>query len=928
MQKEPDRSIDAVTREIYQQKMLALRSAFADGSSSLKIVRGRSDVIDGLVRTLWREASKQNPDLAKGVVLAAVGGYGRRELFPHSDVDLLFLLDSRLSANVVEKTYMDSIRRVSQTLWDYGVRISAQTRKVSECDRFDASNAEFTLSLLDQRLIVGDSVVYDRFVQVIEKALRRDRKLILRRLGELTAARHGKYGGTLFHLEPNVKDCPGGLRDVQVRGWIMQVLAAGRDPRGSDLEAKADRGPLQPEKHDEHQEFNSAVAFLQLLRCFLHFRHDRDDNTLDWQAQDAAAAAAVGLDRRGVASPDAAYWMRLYFRNARIVERRVAQVLEAASPVAPSNRLTGSAGVKKASQYRTKQDIASRGFTVEQGAAVFAPPGVRSTGSVSDQYDPSHDPETVLTMFEVMSATGCRLGLDAEDRLSQALPLLSAELEEGPALWRHLEAILTGPFAGKAIRAMHALGILELLIPEFHGIDALVIRDAYHRYTVDEHTFVLIDTLHELESSEVSGPPSQRAPASRIPAVVKPRLAHPLTEWTSRFGQLLRDLQQPGLLYLMALLHDTGKGRNTDDHAQESARMAESVLGRLEIDGYESSLILRLIRCHLDMSAALRRDIFDTDTVRAFAAKVQTPEALRMLTLFTYADIQAVHPEALTPWKAENLWRLYLATSNYLDRNIDEERVGPKRENELVLRIVATMPERRSEVEQFLEGLPARYLNTRTPEQIRGHFERSTRFAEDAVQLDFHYSPSVSEITLITPDRPALFAKMAGALAAWGMNIITADAFSNRQKTVLDSFRFTDTFRTLEMNASERDRFIASIHDVVTGAVPVEALLLGRRRGGHRSPLVKIEVRVDFDDSASSHSTLLQVIAQDTPGLLRALSLTLAASECNIAVALIDTEGATAIDVFYITRGNAKLDAAKQDQLRQALFRAIEEHGF
>jgi [protein-PII] uridylyltransferase len=447
-----------------------------------------------------------------------------------------------------------------------------------------------------------------------------------------------------------------------------------------------------------------------------------------------------------------------------------------------------------------------------------------------------------------------------------------------------------------------------------------VIRDAYHRYTVDEHTFVLIDTLHDLEAQ----PPLQANPAQPRSPV---EAAHPMAEWASRFGQLLRDLQQPGLLYLVALLHDTGKGRSTRDHAQESVRMAENVLARLELDGYESNLVLRLIGCHLEMSAALRRDIFDTDTVRAFAAKVQTPEALRMLTLFTYADIQAVHPDALTSWKAENLWRLYLATSNYLDRNVDEERVGFLRENEQVLRVTAMMPSRRAEVEAFLEGLPARYLSTRTPEQVRSHFERSTRFAEDKVQIEFLYSPGVNEITLITPDRPLLFTDMTGALAAWGLNILTADAFANRQGIVLDSFRFTDAFRTLEMNPSERDRFVESVHDVITGNVAVETLLHGKRRGRRKPPMLATVARVDFDDVASAHSTLVQVIAQDTPGLLRALSLTLASRECNIDVALVDTEGETAIDVFYVTKHQAKLGPEEERELRAALLEAIEENG-
>jgi [protein-PII] uridylyltransferase len=352
--------------------------------------------------------------------------------------------------------------------------------------------------------------------------------------------------------------------------------------------------------------------------------------------------------------------------------------------------------------------------------------------------------------------------------------------------------------------------------------------------------------------------------------------------------------------------------------------MAESVAGRLELDVYESELLLGLIRNHLEMSAALRRDIFDLETVSAFAGKVQTPEELRMLTLFTYADIAAVHPDALTPWKAENLWRLYLATANYLDRSVDDERVGARVGRELVNRVAALLPGKRAEVEAFLQGFPERYLRTRTPDQVRMHFEMAERFAENPVQLEFNYAPETSEITLVTPDRALLFADMAGALAAWGMNIVTADAFSNRQGVVVDNFRFTDTFRTLEMNASEHAAFVASVHEVMAGKSAAEKLLAGRRRGRRKAPKTVVQTRVDFDDEASSHSTLLQVVAQDMPGLLRAVSQALAGRGCNIEVALVDTEGETAIDVFYVTRGNAKLDADQQTELKQDLLRAIE----
>ena len=869
----------------YQRRMLEVRGAFeAGGASGAVTIAARAAAVDELVSGLWRQAVERDARLAPSVALVAVGGYGRGELFPYSDVDLLFLLDGRLA----EKDVKDAIRRVNQELWDCGIRVSPLTRKVAECERFDPENAELVLSLMDHRMVVGDAGLYDKLAgQCMPKLLQREHKAVMVRLLELTRARHAKYGDTLFHLEPNIKDCPGGLRDVHVCGWMTKLrgAAAQAQKKGGGEAA----GGLSGSESEEGTEFRKAVEFLWLVRCFLHYRHERDDNTLDWQAQDAAAEAAVGMTGRRPKKADAAYWMRLYFRHARSVERRVTQAMEEV----PAGKTTKLLGLKR----DRKAETAKHGFRVERGR-------VQLETVAAFGHEPAQDPDVVLQVFETMAQTGCTLGRDAEERLSEGLPLLSAHLEEGPTLWHHLRGVLTGFYAGDTLRSMHALGVLELLIPEFHGIDALVIRDAYHRYTVDEHTFVLIDTLHGLESAQKGS----------------------MGEWATRFGGVLRELPHQELLYLAALLHDTGKGRSTGDHTRESARMAQSVLERLELDGYESGLVVSLITNHLEMSSALRRDIFDAETVSAFAGKVQTPEALRMLMLFTYADINAVHPDALTPWKAENLWQLYIATANYLDRSVDDERLGAREESELVHRVVALLPGQKAAVREYLEGFPERYVLTRTPEQVRSQFKMSTRFAEDPVQLEFRYAPTVSELTLVTRDRPQLFATVAGALAAWGMNIVTADAFSNRQWVVVDTFRFTDSFRTLEMNASEHQAFVKSVHDVMTGAVSLEKLLSGRRRGRRKAPLMVVETRVEFDDEASSHSTLLEVVTQDTTGLLRALSLTLAAHGCNIEVALVDTEGETAIDVFYLTRNGGKLDKDEERVLRRALVQAIEEN--
>jgi [protein-PII] uridylyltransferase len=876
----------ATARGEYELRMVEIQRGFELNGDGLRAAGARAVLVDELVLRFWNEEVRANQKLGNGVAVAAIGGFGRGHLFPYSDVDLLFCAEKG-----VEKQAKDPIRRVSQSLWDCGLQVSLTTRPPGECERLDEANPEFGLALLDLRKICGDEDVFAKLRdKAVAKMRSRDAKAIGIALAQLTRERHTKYGYTLFHLEPNIKDCPGGLRDANVCHWLHGLRAQ----KGTNSETGLGSGAAR-------DAFREALAFLAAVRCFLHYRHERDDNTLDWQAQDAAAQRRIGLAGQSQDNIDAAYWMRVYFRHARIVERCLLREAEDAG-----------LQVETPSAVRRVRVPEWAGFWVRDGL-------IELKATSASGLDAAHDPEIVLAAFARIAETGARLSHVSEERIADAIPVLSANLEEGPGLWRQLSAILTGKRAGQALRAMHTLGLLDLILPEFHGIDALVIRDAYHRYTVDEHTFVLIDTLHGLEAEPEKGG----------------------TDWRVKFGTMIRELQNPGLLYLAALLHDTGKGRAGEHHAVESARMAQSVLQRLEMDAYDSGLVMRLIETHLEMSAALRRDIFDAETVRAFAGKVQTQELLRMLTLFTYADIAAVHPDALTPWKAENLWRLSMATANQLDRNVDEERVharvaggaigGGWRKDEKIARVISLLPGRQTEVEQFLEGFPERYVNTRSAETMRQHFEMTRHFAEDPFQVVFqHGAPqsgvTVSEITLVTQDRPRLFAGMAAALAAWGMNVVTADAFANEAGVVVDSFRFTDTFRTLELNESERERFVTNVRDLVAGRSSVEKLLSGRRRGKRKPPRVVVETKIEFDGTVSSHSTLLQVIAQDIPGLLRAISTTVSELDYSVEVALIDTEGEMAIDVFYLTSDGKRLTEEQERGLRKALLLAVEEN--
>jgi [protein-PII] uridylyltransferase len=838
-----------------------IRQQFETGTGARETLRALCELADRNVQQIFGEVLRVHSREPQGLCLLALGGYGRRMLFPYSDLDILFLLGN-------DKTEQESrtlISEFSRTLWDIGFRVSSAGRTLEECKRIEEDNAEFHLALLDRRFLAGDASLFEKLdTKVLPASEKQARPFLLAQIHRLTRERLTRYGNTIFHLEPNVKESPGGMRDYQATIWLRQIVD----------EKKGIRNVTAAEEELSA----AAVDFLSAIRCFLHYSNGRNDNTLTYELQAAAAEHALGVGDGVARSPSE--WMRQYFRHARTLNRQLLRYLEQKA----SLQLTLRQRLFNAARSAKFESGDGKHFALRDGLI-----------EVVDQ-PALADRAITYSLFAEAARTGTPLSREAERSIGYILTHPELPPKNTEISWASLRDILGSDYPGVALRSMQRLGLLVEVLPEFGMIDSLVVRDFYHRYTVDEHSLRTIEHLQELAE-----PPDERG-------------AH--------FAALWRTAERRDLLILTLLLHDVGKGMPVENHVTGSLAALDSAARRLKLSAEEKEEVHFLIEHHLDMSATVqRRDIFDPAVVSAFAESVGTLERLQRLCLLTYADIHSVNPEALTPWKAEMLWQLFVATSNHFSRTLDRDRLHAPDEIPIVERVKTLAAGAHiEEIERFLEGFPRRYLAVHSAAEIAAHFALYRKLTVDPVQTELLATRHGFSLTLLTADRPVLFATISGVLAGWGMNINKADAFANAAGIVLDTFHFADLHRTLELNPGEAERFRKSLADVVNGKAPLEPLLKSRESASRgRAPKVTVETRISFDDASSAHSTLLEIVTQDHPGLLHEMGSALARLGCNIEVALIDTEGQKAIDVFYLTAQAKKLTAQKQDLLREVL---------
>lgn len=826
----------AVARDVREQ----VRDEFFASGDATRVLSVRSAWVDEIVLSAFLQ--RLAPVFTEGLALVAVGGYGRRELFPYSDVDLLILTSRGLEAPEQKA----ALSAFVTDLWDAGLRLSHSVRTPQECCAFDDQNIELSISLLDRRLVAGDRWLFESLAARFPKYLRNRAQDLRNHLCRLARTRHIKHQNTIHHMEPDVKESCGGMRDYHMVWWLDLL---------QNPEPDAVEWAMGPE--DRHSSLSSAHRLLCRIRCFLHYQTGRDSNRLTFELQDELAQQPFSPHR------DPAAWMRDYFHCAREVHRAALKAMEAAEGP-PGNLLA---------QFRDwRSRVSNAEFSVLRERVYFKSPAMLTA-----------EPEIVLRLFQFVARHGFRLAPDTERRLAEALPSLTAYFAEPRPLWPALAELLALPHAAMALEAMSDTGVLAAWLPEWKRIECLVVRDFFHRFTVDEHTLQAIYALLDLRRTN--------DPARK------------------RFADLLAETDKPEILMFALLLHDIGKGGPSGRHVENARPPAMSALERIQAPPAVREAVWGLVESHLLLSEVMTsRDLDDPATAAYLASRAGTVEQLKSLTLLTYADVSALNPGAMTPWRLEQLWRAYLCAYREFTRALDGERIE--------------IPPAQGDHADFLRGFPSRYLHTHDAAQIERHLALSRRAEEAGVAVEIRRQNGVFVAEVVTRDRPGLLAGLAAALSGFGLNILKAEAFANRRGEILDTFVFADPDRTLELNPSETDRLRLILERVATGRVQGKDLLRQRPKPSPPSRHSRLAPRVSFDAEASAGSTLVEIVAEDRPGLLHDLAAAISREGCNIEVVLIDTKAHKALDVFYVTKNGAKLSEEDSARLKQSLLSA------
>ncbi len=853
--------------ELRAEVLGLLKQALADGRTEIRrrfdldrdnrrkgreAARAYGFLIDQIIRLLYDFAFERayplsNPTAGEKQAVVAVGGYGRGELAPHSDVDLLFLQHYKVTPHTEQV-----IEFILYMLWDLGLKVGHATRSVDDCIRMAKQDQTIRTALLEARYLWGDHALYQdlrrRFRELAESDSGLD--FIESKLAERDA-RHEKMGDSRYVLEPNIKEGKGGLRDLQTLYWIAKYLYGVdevRDLVGKEVFTKR-----------ESVKFERALGLLMTVRCHMHYLSGREEDRLTFDLQPRVGDLMNYTDHAGTTGVER--FMKHYYMIAKDVgdlTRILCAQLEAEHRRKPRLRLFGGGRPREI-----------EGFIAE---------GERLNVASEDHF--KNCPVDILRLFRVAQANKLDIHPAALRLVTQNLKRLDHDLQRDPEANRLFIDMLTGENAPEVtLRRLNEAGVFGRFVPDFGRVIAQMQHDMYHVFTVDEHTIRAIGLLHKIEQGKLQED-------------------HPLaTEIIGKVGSRRA-------LYVAVLLHDIAKGRG-GDHSVLGADVAEKLCPRFGLDDEETETVAWLVRYHLLMSmVAQKRDIDDPKTISDFATEMQSPERLRLLLILTVVDMRATGPHVWNGWKATLLRELYYRTEEVLAGHPVGGNVFPRvaRAKERVAERLGDWPEKQRE--DYLDrGYPDYWLSLDVDDHARTlAFMRTSDEAGEKLAVDVRVDDAraVTEVIVYTPDHAGLFSQIAGGMALAGASIVDAKIYTMSNGWALDIFSVQDSEGHAFGRNEQLGKLRVRMEGALTGTLWPPRELSGRESLPKRAHVFHVPPRVIIDNNASRHFTVVEINGRDRPGLLSDVTRALTDAGVQIGSAKISTYGERVVDVFYV----------------------------
>ena len=861
-------------RQTLQQRLL-------NGVSGAEVMAALTEFVDGLIVGKYRNAMRQAGEEAQVLgarycCLVALGGYGHRELAPYSDIDIMFLHREKAGEEA-----QALFREVLHHLWGLGFQVGYCMRTVEDCIELAAEDLTIRTSMMSARFLTGSPDLFKEFHRrYFRQVVGRGAGRFIEQHMEARRREYEKFGETVYLLEPNVKKSKGGLRDFHLLRWagIAQFQAA-------TLQDLADRGHLSRE---DLLSLTEARDFLWRVRAFLHFEARRAQEILSFDEQVRLASLYGFQDRPHLLGVE--QFMQQYYRHTmglhetlvRFVDRCLAVPVRRRSP-----RVLPAANVE--------------GYFVVTGQHLTVPSELRAR--VLDS------PDLLLRLFEMAGSRRLKIDTDLLDEIHSHMNSMSDEAFRTPEVSRVFLKILAGPGAvASTLEVMHRAHLLEKLIPVFARVRGLMQFNHVHKYTVDHHTLLAVAKAEAL---------------AQEPGVI---------------GKVCQEIRRKDLLHLAILLHDMGKGRK-EDHCEVGKAIAEETAARLGCDEQETRTLVFLVHKHLLMAqTAFQRDPYDKKVLLPFVRAVATPETLRKLLVLTAADISAVGPGVLNKWKESLLIELYLRALPEVSGEQDET-AGPERLKQLASEVVGECTDAVAGgldwIESQLGQFPLRYLHGTSPKRIAAHLGAVGRLqaGEALVEESFNEELGICEYTVITHDNltPGIFSKIAGVMTAQGLQILDAQIITRADGVVVDTFKVSDPDYAGVPPVERRHSIAATIVRVLKGEEDVERLMRRNTRlpSGRRLPTTRQATEVQIDNETCDRSTIIDVFADDTQGLLYAITRSILHLDLSVHAARISVrdELDQVADVIYVTdQHGAKIkDHARLEAIRATIKKDIDQ---